>query len=437
MARENQEELYIGLPEDRSVLFQQAVMQSGGQKGFFIRLATDSANDIFVENSYIAGVKIRESIGASTYIVSLSIVDIDGDLVTANMVEGAFKFYLTIGDDEFDNVTYTLKISKISAANLAEANSSQFIYTLTLISDKWTDFFLKRHNRSWRNLRYSDVVTLLAQEMGFRDYYVTPSDGIIDTIIQPYWTNYELFRWIKRRIVSGGTGGYDFALTVNDGFFFSSYSDLINEETVDVQGTNNGENGTIRYIMRTVSQESFDHGNRSISNIELQQEYMIAMKNGASGVTHSHYDYMNKQYSGKQPLTYEDLNESQLSSWAFISEEDQQLGTNIYTFSDTSSLEVATSKITNASNKIQSLGLVLDYYSESQIGEVIEVQIPLNIDRYSIPFNELLSGFYLVSGKEVSFDPDSNRATTRLKVIRQGVNSQDPKTLVSSLKGRV
>ena len=420
----------------RTTLFQQLIENDQDVvNNTFIKLEVDASSDIFLTDSKLLGLTVKEVTGTSTFIVSMTITDLFGDLVNHAIVEGSFDFWLTIGRDEFDNVQYKMKPAKINTANIASAASKNYAYTITFVSHSWKEMFLTRHNRAWSDKKYSDIVKEIADEIGFNEVHITETDKLTPLTIQPYWTNFEMLRWIKKRSSSTSGAGFDFALTSNDGFFFSSYGDLITRRTLGIQDTKE-QQPILTLTMKRLTEDNYDDGFRSIDRIELGQDYMIAMKSGASGVSSSHYDYMNKQYTGKREQTFSQSEIPQLSEKAFISESDELVGANIYTFTDTESDEMARQKLSFISNKIQTLRVHTPGVSEVHVGNVVEVQIPLGVDESQLPYNELLSGFYLVTGKETSVG-QSGTATTILRLTRHGVNTQDTKTLVESRRGRI
>lgn len=419
----------------RTTLFQQMVENDEiSVNDTYVKLEVDSYSELFLTNSKLLGLTIKEVTGTSTFIVSMTIVDFFGDLINHAIVEGSFDFWLTIGRNEFDNIEYKMRASKINTANIASAASKNYAYSITFVSHNWKEMFLVRHNRAWRDKKYSDIVKEIANEVGFNETYITETDTLAPLTIQPYWTNFEMLRWIKKRASSPSGAGFDFSLTSNDGFFFSSYGDLIKKRTLGIQGTD--EQSSVVLTMKRLSSNDYDNGFRSIERIELTQDYMIALRAGASGVSYSHYDYMNKRYTGKKQQTFSQSEIPQLSEKAFISEGDELVGSNIYSFTDTESEKIAIQKLSFISNKIQTLRVHTPGVSEAHIGNVVEVQIPLGVDESNLPYNELLSGFYLVTGKETTVD-ESGSASTILRLTRHGVNTQDTKTLIDSKRGRI
>jgi len=408
-----------------------------GLGGFYIRLTTDKKNQSFIASYKVMGVTVIETMGSGTPLVSIALMDTFGDLINHKIIEGVFEFYLYISNNDTANQRYRLLPSHINSMNATESRNDNQIYTIDLVSYHWPDMYLTRKNKSWRDKKYSDIVKEIAEEIGYQQINVTPTKEVIPNVIQPYWTNYQMLNWIKKRCVANQslrTGHFDFCSTVDDGFFFMSSGDLVKSKN---SGINVSEaRGVKTLTMVQKAPNSLETSLRRAIKLEVEQNYMPMMVQGAGGVIPSHYDYMNKKYVVGDTAKFSESAEPQLSDWAFVSEEHEIGDRRIYSHSAMDDVGLAANLNSNAVNSIQKVKALIDGVSDIQMGEVVEVQIPLSQENSKIIFNENFSGFYTVSEKKIIVNLNTNNAQTILKLSRQGVNGAEVNTLIASSRGK-
>lgn len=421
------------------VLFEQYIVGSKNEEeNFYVRVTTDRENQNFISNLKILSVSVREQTGVGTPVCAFTVMDLNGDLINHKIVEGDFVFRLIMERDDKQSNIFTLKPTKISATTTQTSRPDQILYTMHLVSHNWERMMSKKRNRSWKDALYSEVVEDIAKDVGFKHVFVTPTKKRVPNIIQPYWTNFEMLRWIKQRVESANpadSGAFDFAATVNDGFYFASMGSLIRQGLSGVQGPR-PTNRTRTLVMRDLRTEDYEKGYRKIEGFDITQDFFGSSFAGATGIKPAHYDYMNKKYVINDTVYFSDTDEPQLSDWALVSESQQDDTKILFTHRDTDSEIIAKNKVSDAVNYIQKVAVKVSGICDVNIGDIIEIQIPLSLENSRSIINEHFSGSYLVTMKQSFIDINTPKANTMYKLTRQGVNGVDVKALTKSSRGK-
>lgn len=403
-------------------------------ENYYVKLTTDEENENFLFSFDLIACSVTEQMEYGGVRAMITLQDMLGDLVNHRIVEGDFEFFLYFGLNEKESSRFHLKPSHISTSTTNSPHG--IMYTVYFVSSNWTEFLDVRHNRAWQQVLYSDIVQEIADELGFENTHITPTKRSVPLAIQPNWTNYKMLQWIQERCTpdtNPAQGAFYFGSTINNGFFFASLGDLIQQQTLPVQGV---ERTTTRLVMRDVSAQEYTEGFRRIANFNVDQDFMGSSLTGGSGITPARYNYMTKTYEKGEPVLYPESSEPMLSDWSVLPETHVDGSRIKFMHRDPDFKSIARNQVSESNNYTQKVTVEIDGVSDVQLGDVIEIQIPLSEGNSNIPFNEYFSGSYLVTKKKTMSEVRSAKATTAMVLSRQGVNGQDVRGLTQTQTGK-
>lgn len=94
--------------------------------------------------------------------------------------------------------------------------------------------------------------------------------------------------------------------------------------------------------------------------------------------------------------------------------------------------------MSEVSSSLQEVKIQTEGNSYVKIGDVVEVVIPTQPDQYTQPYNEMYSGYYVVSEIEHLFSLGGQTSfNTRMTLSRQGIDGKEHPNLTRSTVGKI
>lgn len=423
------------MPE--TVLIEQTSKQDEGDAytSLYVRLSIVSDSDVSLNVFEPTGIVVEEAFGKPFVDCKVSFIDTLGSLTNDKILEGDYLFKLLIGKSPEDFQTYDLKLRSYSGANRNQGESANYETEIHLVSSFWQTMCHDKPVKGWRNKKYSDAIKEIVESCGIENYTVSDTKRSQDTIIQPYWTNHEMIQWMAER--SHGVNGstfFTYGAMANGMFFYCSFDDMI-----DGIIPNMYEFQSIEPRNLVLGGDPFtgdENKYRRLKDLKIVSNYSQKMSSGASGVDYGYYDYDTREYvTGTK--TYTNSDERQLSDWAYMSESQETIGSFYFGGRDSRKTEdIASHKVSKAVNGLMDVITSTEGLSDIQIGEKVNVKIPVNPEQFEVMFNEAFSGNYIVSRKRSVYNLKNNTADTVFRITRQGVNGTTVDTLVQSKVGK-
>ncbi len=421
------------------VLIDEITLQNGesdpAYSTYFVRLTAESSSEITLGAFKPISLIIEEGFGKTVVDCKIVLEDLVGTFVNVKPVEGSFIFNLYIGRSPESTVNYKMRLKAVRNENMQLGESAGYRVELHLTSSHWQSTTHDRQFKSWRNVPYSQAVTDMINDSGLVPIFVSPTEGSKRHIMNPNWTRKQMMDWIRERCK--GTNGdtfFTYAALPNNMFFYSTFSDLIKgniNNTIDFEPLDPRE--------FVVSGEGIngDNSRRRLYDFKVESNYVQELRSGASGVSYGYYDYDTRSYV-KGSHTFSESQEAQLSDWAMISEDQETVGTFHFGHRNKEETEqIAKAKVSLEINKIHDVITSTMGYCDVQVGELVDVLIPINPEFLDTKFNEFFSGEYVVSYKRTYCNLESSMANTVFRMTRQGINSPNVNTLAQSQRGKV
>lgn len=403
---------------------------------YYIRLAVNEESQLAFGIFEPTSITVEEGFGKANVMCKVVLTDTFGSLVNAKTIEGSDLFTLYIGRTPEEYQTYKMRMKSCKIYNQNNGESANYHVELVLISDHWQAMSHDRVTRSWRNKKYSEAVSDILDECGIDVKYISDTKKTQRTLIRPYWTNVEMLNWIAER--SQGNNGdtfFVYAAMSNDMFFFSTFSDLIEDR---IQNLINFTPQDPREF--TLSGESVFEGDRDrrrLMHFRVESNYVDELSQGASGVNYGYYDYDSGSYV-KGTHKFSESDERQLSDWGMVSEEQETAGRFYFGHRNKETTDnIVKSIVSKETNKIINVITSTQGTTDVQVGELIRLLIPVSPEFFDVKFNEFYSGRYVVSYKKTICDLQNSTAETVFRFTRQGINSPVPNTLTQSQRGKI
>lgn len=390
---------------------------------FTISLSIDSPNFDSILSFGIISISVIETLMSSTPYLQIKFVDASGYLISKYPILPDDEFIFTYGTTPDNIQTTTFKLSTIEFDLSTSSDTGSVIVSSSMLHSNWDKIFKKSHQRSWRNKHYSDIITDLADEIGFDEYDIEPTLNTYD-VIQPYWTNSQFLKWLADNSVnSNQIGGYVYGMTANNKFFFKTYDSLYSEAT--------GTPKKFIYDVAAIIPNGFN-------NITILNRYMPIMSHNGFGTKHSHFDYNTKEYVTDTTLVT-DINERQLSDWYYIAESHNEESSFYDGGRNPHTINNVQNKVLNSTNSIHQMSISVNGDPETHIGDIIELEIPVsrNFDENEDAFvNSQYSGYWMVWKAVQQFDVSRRMYLTKLYLSRSGINGLSILGLVQTPVGK-
>lgn len=385
---------------------------------YYVKL--ESKHNSQLRSGLITELSLFESLTSGSPVMSMKMLDEFGDLITHNYISPDSSYDLYLGKDLMTSKKSSFSLSKIEAENHVYGKTMDVGLDMTFISSVWPKLMKNTKSRSWTNVRYSDVVQELAEEVGFEDYDIETTNGVVN-VIQPDWTNLQLLGWLRKQAVnSDNIPGYEFGSRLDGKMFFKTYNKLY-------------ETKPIRDLI--LADETVDT-QKTFGNMNMKQDYAAVLSKGGFGLNSSYFDWENKKYvTEKKRIS--DSEQSQVADWWFISEAHEDGEKRFYGGRDTNTPQVAENKIADVANSVQSLEITISGDIDLHVGDVINLIIPTDSESSNKHINDWYSGYWMIGKLAHNITFENNVFSTYLTLIRSGINGIDVNGLVKSKAGKV
>ena len=406
-----------------------------GRSNLFLRLESEQQTPLALVRPISA--TIFEGFSFASPVITITFIDGLGMYFNAEKIKISDDFFLSIGRSLTEYNRIPVKIANIALSQTTAGSSSRIAYKITFVHNSWNEILNKRRNRGWANLRYSDVVNLIAQECGYETIDIEPSRGIKPSIIQPYWDNVSFIKWIQKHSVSNVYDDhYEFGCDINNRFFYKTVSKMIEDQSPKTKSDN-----TRTFILE--SRDSVDSRSVSesyFSSFSSTEFYMDSVINGAGGINALHYDW-DKGEIISQDVKLSNSNSIMLSDYYSIHGDNEVSHRRMFTGRDNAFAEASShvSAVALSNNKFT---ITMEGDRTLNIGQIVEIIIKpeQHIDEtyINLPVAELYSGFYVIASVNhiVALD-GSNSHITVIDIARQGYDSKTINGYVTSKLGKL
>jgi len=391
------------------------IEQEWGGK-YYLRF--ESLHDSLMHITDIKSFSIIEDIDTASSVLSIKMIDGLGDLINRSYISPDSTYDLFIGKSSQDNDKSSFSLSVTEMQNMSVGKTENVAMDVNFISNTWNKLIKTTHSRSWNNKKYSYVVNKIAEEIGFDNIEVEETIGQFN-IIQPDWTNFHMLKWISKNAINqNGIGGYEIGVKFNGDFFF---------KTIDTIKNNKPK--------KTFYMSAPKDGEEFFKNILIKQDYVPVLQQGGFGLDYYYFDYDTKKYINKK-RKYSDSDEKQLSDWAFIATSHELADKRFYGGRDILTQNVVDSKISNVTNSVQKITIVVEGDVNLHIGDIVSLLIP-NTEFSNEIVNENYSGYWMISRIAHQFQFDNNQFLSHISLSRAGINGVNKKGLVKTQTGKV
>lgn len=386
---------------------------------FYIRF--ESEHDTALNAIGIKKIGIIETMTIGSPFLMMNFFDGFGDLINLAYFSPDAEYNFYIGKSKEENVKVPVKLSMLEFENTIIGAPENVAFDLTFLSNHWNDLLKDTKSRSWKDKKYSEVVEEIIVEIGIEEYDIEPTADLFD-IIQPDWTNYQMLKWLSENSKNEiGIAGYDFGFTTEGKFFFNTYNKMYSQKTEK------------KYTLSTVANDE----RPTFATLNFSNNYSGMLNQGGFGLNHTHFDYETKTFTTTK-TKYSDSNVVQISDWNFISEEHETASKRFYGGRDINTKTTAENRISNIVNSFYKANIIIKGDMNLHIGDVISLEIPPSqfATRKAV-INEKYSGTWLIQKVDHDLDFDTKVFSSRLTLVRTGMNGTRLKGFTKTTKGKV
>lgn len=391
------------------------VFEEKWSDSFYIKLESEFESELALAN--LESALIIDSFEQNTPIFITRFTDGLGDLITHNRISPDNEYNLIIGENEFESVNKKFLLAKNKFTTTAPGKTENVLSEIYFVSNHWKELISRKRFRGWERVRYSDVVRQIANECGFENVRIEPTEGIFN-VIQPGWTNYQLLKWIKDRAVNtNDVGGYELGIRSDDALIF---------ETVDRLNS--------RVPVRELYMAGMEEDVNQFFDIKIVQNYSDMINQGASGYRYGYYNFNNRQYvRGSHSLSQS--HQRQLSDWSYVTNRHNTTDNFYNGVRDIHTKNIIDSRVLSTSNSIQRIEINIVGDATLKLGDIVNILIAPT-EHSKLPVNEFYSGYYMISNisHEILFK-DKNYLT-QLTLSRQGINGPEVSGFVTTTIGK-
>lgn len=421
-------------------IFQKSIKDFNGYDSYEVRLSSDKDNALTAFTPI--SLNMTEALSYVSPMVSITFLDLNGDLFNTFKLDPDGNYHIAIGRNLENMVECDIKPTKITLNNQVAGQSRNILFTVHFSHRSWYEMVSKRHNKSWRNARISDIVGDVVESSEFNELDIPETRIVFDRMLQPHWTNVVWLNWLKKRCQSRDDeyGHFEFGTTFEGKFFFKSLATMINEQLNDIQ------NGDIPVFVMQGQKEQLnerleeERDNKQIPayflSFNLKEHYMSSVLNGSGGVRSIWYDTKTDTLHDSD-ITFSDSQSVQLTEWGAIKASHEENRKVIHGGRSSCSDDEALYHISNTINSVNSFDITFEAGPQATIGDVVETIIPVPNEPRLDPFNLTYSGFYMVGSVTHSISFEDSSFLSSMTLIRQGYDNSDLDGYVQSRKGRV
>ena len=395
------------------------ILEEKWEGNYYLKLKSEFDSRLAMANIHSA--LLVEDFNFNSPMFIIRFTDALGDLITHNRISPDAEYRLISGVNEQNAMAFDYSLSKNKFQTQSPGKPENILSQIYFISSQWKELIgIKRH-RSWNQVRYSEVVREIANNLGFDEIDIEETDGVFN-VIQPGWTDYQLMKWIvKRAVNSDGIGGFELGFTANGRFIFKTNHELNDQRPIKsfyFVGEDNPE----------------DEDRPHFFNFEIVQDYADLVKQAASGYRYGYYDFENKKYIKEEKLL-SDTDQRQLSDWTYVAESHEGPDNFYYGGRELDTPEKIQNRILTASNSIQKVKIDIKGDMSIHIGDIVKLYISPT-EHSKKPINEFYSGHYMVTKVSHEFQFGQTSFITQLQLSRQGINGNDVEGFVETSAGK-
>ncbi|MDA3807082.1 MAG: hypothetical protein PF440_04130 [Thiomicrorhabdus sp.] len=410
-----------------NVIFQKKLYTIDKTDDMYISLEADDTSPLIQVTP--VSLVISEAFSFATPVITATFIDGLGIYFNLDKMNTDDVYWLNIGKDLKNSQRFPMKISKVSLKNTVGGTNSQLAFKVSFVHYGWSELLNKRHNRAWTNLRYSDVMQVIADECKYNKVTIEPSSKNKETLIQPYWSNLTMMKWIQERANPLNFNEHmEYWCTYKGEFIFKSISGIIAENRNDIV------NKVIPVIRlegqysKEFEREEITDNNGKIpnyfSNFQASEYYLDSVISGAGGATSMYYDFSTGKYTNNN-VKISDTYATQLSDWNSIKTSHEVTGMRMFGGRDTSNTDNAFAKLSSISLSTNQFEVTLENSFNLHVGDVIEVIIPTDKEVNKIPVNVFYSGIYIVASVTHLIPIGDSIAITTANLARHGFDGKD------------
>lgn len=431
------------------ILFERYIEKDGGGEDVMVRLEVDE--DIGTQYAIPKKIQVIEGLSVGSPYVKIDFLDGDGDLSNVSKLDTSVVYTLSFGNEVHGmRVIRLYPIKTITAAgNLGRSENMPF--TVHFIHESYREMIYKTRNRGWHDVKYSDIAADIAEECGLNLIGLTETKHTLPFVSQPYWSNIRLLKEIAKKSYPKDptkSGHYEFGISPEGDFFFMCLSDIIDqihEKSIEIPPANTRSGIPLMKLRPSPysDAERAKHINENgfvpiaFHTYDINEAYFDSVIQGAGGTTDMYYDFEKGEYVKKQSK-FSSSDIAMLSEWTNVHTSDELSVMRNFQGRDTMAGVEGLNRVSNLVNTTQLVKIPLSDAPMMATGDMLEVLIPLPEESYSVPVNEIHSGFYMVV--EVNTEINVYRQTgslTNITLARQGNDHKEVEGYVVSGKGKV
>jgi len=419
-------------------IFTEFVNSRSETDSLFVSMSTET--ELSVLNVKAIRLEIAEVFSSGSPIVSFEFIDGNGDFVNHLKPNPSTKYYLDIGRSALEATRIELRCSKIVMVNGKTGSAEQVSFKMFFVHHGWNNLINKRVSRGWKDKKTSEIVTEILEECEYKEIEVSESVEPLETFIQPYWSNLQTIRYLRKKTDTENGGHVEFGCTIDGKFFFKSVGDLIEEQKEAAKSRDipifKMEGQISEEVDRLEAYKKNKNTPTYLAHFTGEESYLEAILAGAGGVTAMYYDSEEGQFI-REPIKYSDIETVQLSDWTSVQEEHELATLPQRGGREQDIILESKNKVTDIINSMSRLEIISEGCPNLHIGTMVEVIIPTPVSIMSIqPQNILYSGFYLVSGVKHVITFKNSTLTSAVSLMREGFDGKDLEGYVKSTKGK-
>jgi len=393
---------------------------------FYASLDTYSSEEIKTAWLTLDNLALIESLSAASSTLVARVFDSAGILNAGGVYFDPSKpFHLSLGQSSSVNTRYGFSLSTMKTMEMTPGYSGNSYVEMNFLNQYWSALLHERKSRSWKEVRYSEVVNEIAEEIGFEDIQIEQTKGRFD-VIQPYWSNYQLLQWMAMRSVNAsGIPGYELGVRADGTFFFKTFNRLFEQKPKN-------------QIMIAARNEDMTPDNKFDLgfHFKIEQNYAYMVARGAGGVTGQYFDWDTKTFHRDDKKVSESP-QSQLSDWYYLAPSHETSPFKLDGGRDMETDAQAAHRALQAASSIQSITLSVAGNTDYKIGDLVNLVI-LPSEAFTEKIARIHSGYYMISQTSHEIHARKNQFVTELRLVRQGpnVSTLDGMELTKSVTGK-
>jgi len=390
---------------------------------YYVKIYLDNTSNFEERSLYgssLYKLSIIETMMSATPYVTLKFFDATGDLSTNAVIIPDDIWNIEFGQSDDSFLKTSFKFSTLEFVNNNKTNTDNIMVVSNMISNNWEGLFKNTYNRSWSAKKYSEIIKEIATEIGFTKFDIEETKEEY-TVIQPNWTNNQLFKWISSNSVNKNEiGGYVYYIKLDGTFVFKTYDSIFNQKP------------SIEFFNNSVQKDE----EKAFNAIGIKNNYMPTLIQGGFGIKYDYFDFESKTFVTGES-TVDSFSERQLSDWYYISNNHNEGSKNFWGGRNIKTKNVVNNKIINSANSVHKTEIFVKGNINLSVGSIINLKISYyssSLGKSGI--NETYSGYWLIWKIAHLFDSDSKSFDSHLFLSRNGVNGIDVKGLVKTTKGK-